>query len=130
MSADLIARIIGMLAFSIGGAFAGNGIANFYHQDQPLIYTLIFGLVGALIGLVVTPYLTTRPACRLRAWLTLPVCRYAHPQPGRSHRRPVGRSPAGIPTLPAPASVWQDPAVRGCLDLWLPGCGDIRDAQV
>ena len=70
MSADLIARIIGMVVFSIAGALAGNGVSNYTHQGQPLIYSIIFGLVGALIGLVVTPYLTTRPMRGLRAWLT------------------------------------------------------------
>jgi uncharacterized protein YacL len=70
MSADLIARIIGMVVLSIAGAFAGNGLSNYTHQNQPLLYMIIFALVGALIGLVLTPYLTTRPARAVRAWLT------------------------------------------------------------
>ncbi|MGA2489578.1 MAG: PIN domain-containing protein [Anaerolineales bacterium] len=68
MSADLIFRIIGMVIFSIVGAYVGNGLSN-YNPGQHLLYMIISTLIGALLGLVVTPYLTTRPVRALRAWL-------------------------------------------------------------
>ena len=68
MSADFIFRIIGMAVFSIIGAYVGNGLSS-YSPDQKLVYTVTFTLVGALFGLVLTPYITTRPIRGLRALL-------------------------------------------------------------
>ena len=68
MSADFIFRIIGMAVFSIVGAYTGNGL-SFYNPGQQLLYTITFTLVGALFGLVLTPYLTTRPIRGLRSLL-------------------------------------------------------------
>jgi len=68
MSADFIFRIIGMAVFSIVGAYLGNGF-SFYSPDQRLFYTIIFTLLGALFGLTITPYITTRPIRGLRALL-------------------------------------------------------------
>ena len=69
MSADLIFRILGMAVFSVLGAFAGKGLSSYYNPSQQIIFMIITGLVGALFGLLVTPYLTTRPVRRLRAML-------------------------------------------------------------
>jgi uncharacterized protein YacL len=68
MSPDLIFRIIGMAVFSVVGAYVGNGL-SYYNPDQQLLYMITFTLVGALFGLVLTPYLTTRPIRGLRALL-------------------------------------------------------------
>jgi uncharacterized protein YacL len=68
MTADLIFRIIGMATFSIVGAYVGNGL-SYYNPDQQLFYTIIFTLIGALFGIVLTPYFTTRPIRRLRTIL-------------------------------------------------------------
>jgi uncharacterized protein YacL len=68
MSADFIFRIIGMAIFSIVGAYVGNGL-SYYNPSQQLFYTITFTLVGALFGLVLTPYLTIRPIRGLRALL-------------------------------------------------------------
>jgi uncharacterized protein YacL len=68
MGADLIVRIIGLAVFSIVGAYVGNGL-SYYNPDQQLFYTVIFTLVGALFGLILTPYITTRPIRALRALL-------------------------------------------------------------
>ena len=68
MSADLIIRIIGMAVFSIVGVYVGNGL-SVYNPEQQLFYTITFTLIGALFGLVLTPYLTTRPIRALRALL-------------------------------------------------------------
>jgi len=68
MSADFIIRIIGMAIFSFLGVYVGNGL-SLYSPDQQLFYTITFTLIGALFGLVLTPYLTTRPIRALRALL-------------------------------------------------------------
>ena len=68
MGADIIVRIIGMAVFSVAGGYVGNGL-SYYNPDQQLFYTVVFTLVGALFGLVLTPYLTTRPIRSLRAML-------------------------------------------------------------
>jgi len=68
MSADLIIRIIGMAIFSIVGIYAGKGL-SVYNPEQALFYTIAFTLIGALFGLVLTPYLTIRPMRALRARL-------------------------------------------------------------
>jgi uncharacterized protein YacL len=68
MSADFIVRIIGMAVFSILGGYVGNGL-SLYNPSQQLFYMITFILVGALFGLVLTPYLTTRPIRALRTLL-------------------------------------------------------------
>jgi len=68
MSADFIIRIIGMAVFSILGVYVGEGLTP-YNPDQQLFYTITFTLIGALFGLVLTPYITTRPIRALRALL-------------------------------------------------------------
>lgn len=73
MSIDFIFRLIGMVVFSVIGVFWGISISNGSGQpsvDMPFSTTQIsftFGLVGALIGLVLTPYITTHPFRALRA---------------------------------------------------------------
>jgi uncharacterized protein YacL len=69
MSADFIFRIIGMVVFSILGAYMGKGL-SYYNPSQPWLFSIIFALVGVLFGLLLTPYLTTRPIRGLRALLT------------------------------------------------------------
>ena len=66
---DLIFRIIGLAVFSTIGAYVGNGL-SYYNPDQQLFYTIIFTLVGALFGLVLTPYITIRPIRAIRGMLS------------------------------------------------------------
>jgi uncharacterized protein YacL len=65
MSADFIARLIGMVIFAglfgWGGASLSGPLAG-----SELAYTVIFGLVGALVGLIITPYLSVIPFRRVR----------------------------------------------------------------
>ena len=68
MSADLIIRIIGLAVFSIVGAYVGDGLSQ-YNPDQQLFYIIAYTLFGAVFGLVLTPYITTRPIRALRALL-------------------------------------------------------------
>lgn len=65
MSADFIARLIGMIVFLIIGAIWGYEVGQLDPANL-LPYTIGIGLVGALFGLVMTPFLTTRPIRALR----------------------------------------------------------------
>jgi len=65
MSQDFVARMIGMIAFSILGARLGAQIAEFLNLDLES-RALIFGLTGFLFGLILTPYFTTRPLRAMR----------------------------------------------------------------
>jgi uncharacterized protein YacL len=65
MSIEFLLRLFGMLAFGIGGFFAGVQLAQYSGQDA-LDFARIFTLVGALVGLVLTPYLTIRPLRAMR----------------------------------------------------------------
>ncbi len=60
MSADLAVRLIGMFIFAIVGAVVGIDLAARYGQSTEM-YGSVFTLVGALVGLILTPYLTVRP---------------------------------------------------------------------
>jgi uncharacterized protein YacL len=65
MSAEFISRVIGMVLMAIGGVFLGLYLAN-RAGGPPYQYAAIFLLVGALVGLVLTPYVTVRPFIALR----------------------------------------------------------------
>ena len=68
MSTDFFFRLFGMVVFSIGGAYLGSWLGRLNPSLQ-LMYTLVVSLVGALFGLVMTPYITTRPIRGLKAML-------------------------------------------------------------
>ncbi|RJP49741.1 MAG: TRAM domain-containing protein [Anaerolineaceae bacterium] len=68
MSLEFFLRFVGMLVFGFLGGYAGQELALVYQKDV-LIYVLAFGLVGALVGFILTPYLTSRPALALRSAL-------------------------------------------------------------
>src|SRR5512135_36763 len=75
MSADFIARLIGMIAFSIFGVYLGTylgRLSNVHPGDFPFTieqYAFTIGLVGALTGLILTPFITTRPIRAFRSLL-------------------------------------------------------------
>ena len=72
MSIDFIFRLIGMVVFTVIGVFWGINIAKvtvpaageMQFNAAQISFTL--GLVGALIGLILTPYITTRPFNAMR----------------------------------------------------------------
>lgn len=75
MSADFIARLVGMVVFAILGTYWGTQIGAMAnaHDAIPSVpiaqYSFTIGLVGALFGLILTPYFTVRPVRSLRALL-------------------------------------------------------------
>jgi len=68
MSIEFIFRLIGMIVFSIVGLYWGIILGNIANQQQDL-YAVVLALLGALAGLILTPFLTTRPARALRSLL-------------------------------------------------------------
>jgi len=75
MSADFISRLIGMIVFSIFGVYLGtylgqlantNPGATYFSVEQ---YAFTIGLVGALTGLILTPFISTRPIRAFRSTL-------------------------------------------------------------
>ena len=70
MSVDFIARIVGMIVLFSGGFYLGTVLGS-SAGDQPVLWAIVFGMVGALLGLVVTPFLTTRPIRAIRAKLSI-----------------------------------------------------------
>jgi uncharacterized protein YacL len=68
MSFEFILRLVGMFVFGVIGGYWGFDLARFA-PDDVVRTTLVFGLVGALAGLILTPYFTTRPARTLRSLL-------------------------------------------------------------
>src|SRR5512143_3712896 len=68
MTAEFFLRIIFMVILGIAGGFWGFDLARF-NPPQTVRYTIGIALVGALTGLILTPYFTTRPARALRRLL-------------------------------------------------------------
>jgi uncharacterized protein YacL len=75
MSADFIARLVGMILFSILGVYWGTSLGRLANQiPGPFTFTVeqyafTIGMVGALAGLILTPFFTTRPIKALRGLL-------------------------------------------------------------
>ncbi|HSB01002.1 MAG TPA: PIN domain-containing protein [Anaerolineales bacterium] len=67
-SVEFIFRLIGMVVVAILGWSFGGWASKIEPFDprQEILYRTVFGLVGALAGLVLTPYITTRPARTIR----------------------------------------------------------------
>jgi uncharacterized protein YacL len=76
MSTEFIIRLIGMIVFTTIGVAWGTSLgrtANVNPSQNTLSveqYAIIIGLVGALAGIILTPFITTRPIRALRALLT------------------------------------------------------------
>ena len=68
MSFEFVLRLIGMVIFGILGARLGAEASVSLQLDAEAT-GLIFSLVGALMGLIITPWLTTRPARAARRLL-------------------------------------------------------------
>ncbi len=69
MSFEFFLRFVGMIILAFGGLQLGLRLAQLAN-DPPEIWGLIIALVGALFGLILTPYVTTRPARALRKYLS------------------------------------------------------------
>lgn len=65
MSGDFLSRLLGMIVFASLMGWGGAALSRPF-GGSVLAYTTIFGLVGALAGLTVTPYITIIPFRRVR----------------------------------------------------------------
>src|SRR5512138_2773044 len=65
MSAEFFLRIIFMIILGIAGGFWGFDLARL-NPPETVRYTIGIALVGALTGLILTPYFSTRPARAIR----------------------------------------------------------------
>jgi len=65
MSIEFIFRIIGMILLAVLGVFSGISFSK-VSGSSPELNAVVFGLLGALIGLLLTPFITTRPVRALR----------------------------------------------------------------
>jgi uncharacterized protein YacL len=65
MSAEFVFRLIGMVVFAIIGVYWGAYLGNISGGPSQT-YAVLLGLVGALTGLILTPFITIRPARALR----------------------------------------------------------------
>jgi uncharacterized protein YacL len=65
MSAEFFLRIIFMVILGIAGGIWGYQLARF-NPAEVFRYTVGIALVGALTGLILTPYFTTRPSRAIR----------------------------------------------------------------
>ena len=76
MSIEFVFRLIGMIVLAVAGVIWGQNLgtaANTAATPGMLTveqYTFTFGLVGALAGLILTPYFTTRPVRAIHSVLT------------------------------------------------------------
>jgi uncharacterized protein YacL len=65
MSTEFIFRLIGMVVFAVLGVNLGVYLSRATDQS-PELNGLLLGLVGCLVGLILTPYITTRPVRAIR----------------------------------------------------------------
>ncbi len=72
MSSDFIARIVGMLVLAVLGVLLGIefGESVPIAPADTIFYAVTFGLLGTLVGLILTPYVTTRPVRAIRRHLS------------------------------------------------------------
>jgi uncharacterized protein YacL len=69
MSIEFLFRIIGMVVLGVWGVWFGVEFSQAFNEP-PEVRAVAFGMVGMLAGLILTPYLTTRPMRAIRKGLT------------------------------------------------------------
>jgi uncharacterized protein YacL len=65
LSIDFFFRLIGAVIGAFAFAVLGRWMADVFN-DEPDAYVLLLSLVGILVGLILTPYVTTKPVRRIR----------------------------------------------------------------
>src|SRR5512134_2975833 len=71
LSVEFVFRMIGMVVVGLLGWSFGGWASRIepFDPGQIMLYRVVFGLVGMLAGLVLTPYVTTRPSRAIRTRL-------------------------------------------------------------
>ncbi len=69
MSIEFIIRLVGMVVFSLIGVYWGSTQGIFAKPETFTVeqYAFTIGLIGALFGLIITPFITIRPLRALRS---------------------------------------------------------------
>jgi uncharacterized protein YacL len=70
MSIEFFLRLIGMVVLIVGGFFLGIRLADLADGSREQ-WASLFASLGALTGLILTPYLTTRPVRAIRNTLSM-----------------------------------------------------------
>ncbi|MFO7540203.1 MAG: hypothetical protein R6X32_19345, partial [Chloroflexota bacterium] len=65
LSIEFFTRLVGAILLGLGAAGFGNTVADYLSATNEF-YVIVFGLLGVLAGLVLTPYLTIRPLRHIR----------------------------------------------------------------
>ena len=68
MNVEFVVRFVGMIVFGLIGGYLGSELGRVSGLSQEY-YAAVVALVGAIIGLALTPLFTTRPAKAMRAVL-------------------------------------------------------------
>jgi uncharacterized protein YacL len=68
MSIEFVFRIIGMIVFAIGGGYLGAFLSEVM-VGVTFVDVIVISLLGSITGLILTPFLTTRPVRAMRASL-------------------------------------------------------------
>lgn len=72
MSIYFILRIIGMIVFSLAGYYWGSKLPTpEVVKDTPYFFSVLLPIVGALIGLIITPYITILPLKKVKSLVKL-----------------------------------------------------------
>ena len=67
LSTDFFFRILGAVGLGLGGAYVGARLADLgVANGQVEVFILVFGLLGILAGLILTPFFTSRPLRKTR----------------------------------------------------------------
>ncbi len=69
MTTEFIFRILGMIVLGVWGVWFGIYFSQLA-GESPEVRAVAFGMVGMIAGLILTPYLTTRPVRIIRKTLT------------------------------------------------------------
>lgn len=71
MSFEFVLRIIGMFVLGVGGGYWGYELSKITPEDPvaAIRNVTLMTMVGALVGIILTPYVTTRPAKALKSLL-------------------------------------------------------------
>ncbi len=65
LSIEFFSRILGAIAFGISGGYLGSSLAEFV-KTSPEPYVVVFALLGVLVGLILTPYISVIPMRSMR----------------------------------------------------------------
>ena len=73
MSVEFIVRLVGMIVFLVIGVYWGTSLGTMANASRPgpgtlsvEQYAVTVGLIGALVGLIITPFITVRPLKAIR----------------------------------------------------------------